>query len=183
MLDEVKFFINVLTDKTPFVDDLVFQGSDDGVAFTDLWVVDKSVHEGWNVHDFEDGSEPSFNIYRFAGASNGSCRIGEVRLLGIESIDSDTAQHSCTPKLTVDGVTTDLNPVIFDDALTPVLTSMSDRYGSVLGGETITFYGTGFSSTATTTVSIDNRDCAVSSTTTTEITCTTIDKPWVADEP
>lgn len=183
MLDEVKFFINVLTDKSPFVGELVFQGSDDGDIFTDLWTVDKSVHEGWNVHDFEDGSQPSFNIYRFAGASNGSCRIGEVRLLGIESIDSDTSQHTCTPKLTLDGVTTNLNPVTYDGALTPVLTSMSDRYGSVLGGETITFYGTGFSSSATTTVTIDNRDCAVSATTTTSITCTTSDKPYVADEP
>ena len=54
MLDEVKFFINNLTDKTPFVGNLVFQGSDDGEAFTNLWTVDASVHEGWNAHDFEE---------------------------------------------------------------------------------------------------------------------------------
>ena len=54
VLDEAKFFINNLTDKDPFVDNLVFQGSDDGAEFTDLWTVDKSIHEGWNSHDFED---------------------------------------------------------------------------------------------------------------------------------
>ena len=67
--------------------------------------------------------------------------------------------------------------------MTPVLTGMNERYGSVLGGETVEFYGTGFSSSAVTTVTIDNRDCSVTSTTTDTITCTTSDKPYVADEP
>ena len=88
VLDEVKFFINRLVDKSPFEDNLVFQGSDDGVTFTDLWTIDKSVHEGWNALDFED-DQPSYNIYRFQGAIAGSCRIGEVKLHGVESIDDD----------------------------------------------------------------------------------------------
>ena len=37
VLDEVKFFVNKLIDKSPFENNLVFQGSDDGVTFTDLW--------------------------------------------------------------------------------------------------------------------------------------------------
>ena len=64
-----------------------------------------------------------------------------------------------------------------------MLTSMSDRYGSVLGSEQVTFYGTRFSDTATTTVTIDNRACAVDSSSTTAIVCTTMDKPYVADTP
>lgn len=88
MLDEVKFFVNKLLDKTPFSENLVFQGSDDGVTFTDLWAINKSVHEGWNSHDFEE-EQPSYNIYRFQGSVSGSCRIGEVKLHGIESIDND----------------------------------------------------------------------------------------------
>ena len=64
-----------------------------------------------------------------------------------------------------------------------MLTGMSDRYGSVLGSEQVTFYGTRFSDTATTTVTIDNRACAVDSTSTTAIVCTTMDKPYVADTP
>ena len=65
VLDEVKFFVNEMVDKSPYVGSLVFQGSHDGLEFTDLWTIDAAVHEGWNSHDFEDGSQPAFNIYRF----------------------------------------------------------------------------------------------------------------------
>ena len=64
VLNEVKFFITELIDKTPFVGGLKFQGSDDGITFTDLWTIDETVHEGWNNHDFVS-DKPSFNIYRF----------------------------------------------------------------------------------------------------------------------
>ena len=165
VLDEVKFFINQLTTKVPFNNELVFQGSDDGTTFTDLWTVDASVHEGWNSHDFEEGAQPSYNIYRFQGKQSGSCRVGEVKLHGKESIDNDSTSYSCTPKLILeseDSAST-LNPVTFTSTLTPVLTGMSTRFISVLGGEDIEIYGTNFSDTATTTVMIDNRQCAVTS--------------------
>ena len=150
--------------KAPYVGNLVFQGSnDDGATFDDLWAVDAGVHEGWNSHDFEDGAQPSYNIYRFQGAASGSCRVGEIKLHGVESIDSDDSSYTCTPKLVLDGSSTDLNPVVFDATVTPVLTGMSARYGSVLGSESVEFFGTGFSSSATTTVTIDNRPCTVTS--------------------
>ena len=183
VLDEVKFFVNQLIDKSPFDGNFKFQGSDDGVTFDDLWLINKSVHEGWNSLDFEEDSRPSYNIYRFQGATAGSCRVGEVRLHGVESIDSDADSHQCTPKLHLDGEITELNPVTFDAATTPVLTGMSNRFGSVLGGEEIVFYGTGFSDTAVTTVTIDDRDCEVTAQTTDAITCTTMDKPYRPDEP
>ena len=76
-----------------------------------------------------------------------------------------------------------MNPVTFDAAYTPVLDGMSSRFGSVLGNEQVEFYGTGFSASAATTVTIDNRECVVDSTTDDTITCTTSDKPYVPDEP
>ena len=184
VLDEVKFFINQLTDKTPFNGNLKFQGSDDGTTFTDLFTVDLSVHEGWNTYDFET-NKPSYNIYRFQGAQSGSCRIGEVKLDGIESINSDATSYSCTPKLYLAGTDSavTLNPVTFSSAQTPVMTGMSTRFISVLGGETITINGTNFSASATTKVMIDNRECSSVTTTTTSITCTTADKPYVPDTP
>ena len=160
----------------------MFQGSDDGVTFTDLWNIDKSVHEGWNSLDFEE-NQPSYNIYRFQGSIAGSCRIGEVKLHGIESIDNDDSSYSCTPKLLIDDTVTELNPITFDSAYTPVLTGMSSRFGSVLGNEQVEFYGTGFSGSATTTVMIDNRECVIDTTTTDTIICTTSDKPYVPDVP
>ena len=147
-----------------------------------MWTIDKSVHEGWNALDFEE-DRPSFHIYRFQGAVAGSCRIGEVKLHGVESIDSDAESHSCTPKLTVDDVVTELNPVTFDASVTPVLTGMSTRFVSVLGGEQIVLEGTGFSDSAATTVLIDDRECIVDAQTADAITCTTSDKPYRPDTP
>ena len=60
---------------------------------------------------------------------------------------------------------------------------MSTRFGSVLGNESIVFTGTGFSASATTTVLIDDRNCAVTDKTTTTITCTTSNKPYKKDVP
>ena len=166
------------------MDNLVFQGSDDGSTFVDLWAIDKSVHEGWNSLDFEEeGERPSYNIYRFQGTKSGSCRIGEVKLHGVESIDDDQTSHVCTPKLTIGDSVTELNTVTFDENLTPVLTGMSTRFGSVLGGETVEFYGTRFSDSATTTIMIDDRECVVTTQTTTTLTCTTSDKPYRPDTP
>ena len=173
-----------MTDKTPFNGNLKFQGSDDGTTFTDLWTVDIGVHEGWNTYDFET-NKPSYNIYRFQGAQSGSCRIAEVRLHGIESINSDATSYSCTPKLYLAGTdsATTLNPVTFSSTMTPVMTGQSTRFVSVLGSESITITGTNFSASATTKVMIDNRECTSVTTTTTSITCTTSDKPYVPDEP
>ena len=189
MLDEVKFFINNLTNKTPYVGKLVFQGSDDGVSFTDLWTIDASIHEGWNSYDFEDGEQPSFNIYRFQGTESGSCRVGEVRLHGVSSIDDDGATYSCTPKLILEGEVQEsvvLNAVTYDSSITPVLEGMSARYGSVLGGEEIEFTGTGFSADAATSIFIDDIECVIDpevERSETSIKCTTGDKPYKPDEP
>jgi len=37
VLDEAKIFLNNVLDKTPFVDNLVLQGSDDGATWTDVY--------------------------------------------------------------------------------------------------------------------------------------------------
>jgi hypothetical protein len=142
------------------------------------------VHEGWNSKDFET-NKPSYNIYRFQGAQSGSCRIGEVKLHGIESIDNDSTSYTCTPKLYLAGTNSgvSLNTVSFSSTQTPVMTGMNTRFISVLGNENITITGTNFSSSATTKVWIDNRECTSVTTTTTTIACTTADKPYVPDTP
>ena len=102
---------------------------------------------------------------------------------GVESIDNDDTSYSCTPKLIIDDSVTELNSVTFDSDITTVLTGMSTRFGSVLGNEQVEFYGTGFSASAATTVTIDNRECVIDSTTEDTITCTTSDKPYRPDTP
>jgi len=184
VLDEVKFFINNLYDKTPFANNLVFQGSDDGVAWTDLWQIDDVVHEGWNTMNFKEESAPeTYAKFRFYGSTTGSCRVGEARFTGIEAINDNASSYACTPTLTVNGVSTSITDVTYDNASTGLLTAINPRFGSVLGGESVTFVGDGFSATAATTVMIDGRSCAVTGQTTNSITCTTMDKPYVPDTP
>ena len=60
VLDEAKLFINNLLDKTPYVG-AKFEGSNDGKAWTTLWTLDDTIHEGWNGKDFEAGKQPSYN--------------------------------------------------------------------------------------------------------------------------
>ena len=65
VLDSIKFFINNLNDNTPFVGNLVLQGSDDGAVYDDLWTIDANIHEGWNSMSWEEGEKPSYNRFRF----------------------------------------------------------------------------------------------------------------------
>jgi hypothetical protein len=52
------------------------------------------------------------------------------------------------------------NSVIFDGALTPLLTSIEPRFGSILGGELVKFTGTNFDSDHTKyTILIDGVEC------------------------
>jgi hypothetical protein len=77
---------------------------------------------------------------------------------------------------------TSLNSVTYSSDNTPLLSSIVPRFGSVLGGESITLTGTNFG-TSGGSVFFDNRECTIDSHTDTEIVCTTSDKPYVADTP
>lgn len=94
--------------------------------------------------------------------------------------DSNTA-YDCTPKLTVAGQTYNIGPVTYTGDKTPTLSAITPRYGSERGGESVTFTGAGFTGTAT--VLIDDRACSVTSQSDTEITCTTMDKPFSSIKP
>jgi hypothetical protein len=60
---------------------------------------------------------------------------------------------------------------------------MSTRFGSVLGGESVSFEASGLTSGDVATVTIDNRVCGSVTVSDTHVSCTTADKPYVPDEP
>lgn len=163
----------------------MFQGSNDGITFTDITTFGNEIHEGWNYVSYRDlPSKPSYNVYRYWGKVAGSCRVGEFRLTGVDVIADTNPTYPCTPNLIISGVTTPLTPVTFDGSMTPTLQSISPRFGTVTGGTTVTFTGTNFDTvTPGTSVLIDNRVCAVSTVTSTTITCVTDKKPYVPDTP
>lgn len=106
-----------------------------------------------------------------------------MRLHGVESIADNNPTYACTPKLIIDGASTDLSPITFANSKTPVLTAMSTRFGSVLGNESVTFTGTNFHASNTIEVTIDDRVCTVTAQTSTTVVCTTDKKPYVPDTP
>lgn len=189
VLDEVSFFANrfkTTTDKEKLAGKLKFQGSDDGTAWTDIFEVGDEVHEGWNTKTWsgEVGvvaqAQPAYNSYRFLGSAAGACRMGEIKIRGVEgkASASGAASDECTPKMKIDGDELDLAKVTYEVAKTAKLTSISPRFGPVTGATEVTLTGTGFTATAADhTVLLDNIPCVVSASTATTVTCTTGKRP------
>lgn len=105
-LQQVKYFIDYITDRGQYENNLAFEGSADGEEYTELFVVDGNVHEGWNYVDFEEGSYPNYRFYRFRGlgGSNGPCKIHEIAFKGNEVIQSEDETYDCTPQLVLKDV-------------------------------------------------------------------------------
>lgn len=146
MLSEAKFFINDLQNNKPFVDKLTMQGSNDsGKTWIDLWAINADVNEGWNSKVWEGDQQPAYNSYRFEGKAKGSCRISEIKFVGVEVVSNNDASFKCEAILNLGQEVTKLSEVTYDTMKTPVLTSISPRFGSVKGGTLVTLTGTGFS--------------------------------------
>jgi len=92
------------------------------------------------------------------------CKIGEIKIKGYEGIDSATSTHKCVPKLLLDGSFIDLAAEItYDGALTPKITKITPRYGSVVGGDVITFDGENFNTNmASISIVLDGKICDIS---------------------
>ena len=74
--------------------------------------------------------------------------------------------------------------ITYQNSASSVVTGISPRYGTYKGGETVTFTGTGFSTTTSeATVTIDGITCTVTSATSTQIQCTTGARPTINSNP
>lgn len=95
-VSSAKVFINNLLDVSPYDGYLRLQGSQDGSTWTDLHTYDTEIHEGWNTIFAEEGSPFSYKTFRFRGAVAGSCRVGEVQLIGLQVLASTQSSTQCT---------------------------------------------------------------------------------------
>lgn len=144
--------------------------------------MDENVHAGWNYHKWDEGEEPRYRYYRFFGTQRKGCVMNEIAFTGVETIDSNDETFTCPAKLVLGESVTDLNTVEYQGALTPALTAVSPRYGTVVGGTEITFTGTSFSDDTTKyTITLDGINCPVSAATTTSVTCTTGSRPGLRE--
>lgn len=107
----------------------------DNVTYDTIFTVGQEIHEGWNYVDFSEGQEPKYQYYRFYGSSARSCLIGEIGLKGIEVIDSTaTTYNQCAIQLNLNGESSPIavtGTVSYQAPLTPLLTSISPRWGKV----------------------------------------------------
>ena len=69
-------------------------------------------------------------------------------------------------------------PITYHSSLTPLLNSISPRFGTVVGGEVVTFTGSNFvEDTSLYTIIIDDIICPVINATATSVSCTTGKRP------
>ena len=179
VLDSVKILINNLnTSKAPFSGVTKLQGFD-GTNYVDILTLDSSIHEGWNQFEWTT-AKPAYQKYKWSGATAGSCRFGEIKYYGIVAKSDTATSTQCVPKLTIGGTSVDLNTVTYADTATPTVSALSQRYGKVTGGESLTITGTGFVN-GSTTVTIDTIACVIQSVSATSIQCTLGSRP--GDQP
>lgn len=142
VLDESKIFIGFLRNKTPYVNNLQFRGSNDNWATsTLLHTFGEELHEGWNYIDYRDDgvTKPAYNSYKFVGNATGACEVTEFKLHGVQAVSDTTDSYVCTPKIFL-GTTqlttsSPLADVTYTAASTPKITDITPRYGSELGGD------------------------------------------------
>lgn len=148
----------------------------DGSTYTDIFTVGDNVMEGWNYYTWDNLIDyQQFRFYRFKGDLPDACRMSEIKFRGVETVANNAEEYSCPVDIYIDKTksSTFSNTVTYQKTLTPILTKVSPRYGSVTGGETVTFTGTGFSATTSDyTIIIDTIACSVTAASTTSVTCT-----------
>lgn len=154
-----------------------FQGSNDNANWNTLATVDQTVHTGWNVLKSIDTAP--YRYVRFLHNSTSSCNIAEFQIFGIIFSPLTVALASQTADVIYyDG----FNTKTFAGALeyrqdkTPIVTSVSPRYGDIFGGYTLNLTGTNLDA-GTAVIKIDGIACSVTSSSATTILCTVGARP------
>ena len=174
-------------DKELFEDLLVFQGSNDGANYDDLYTADAFIHEGFNTINLDVDADnnsvdkPAYRYYRFKNSVAGGCKIGEVILNGWIVHSDNAATYAVNPQFEIDGTSQAMTATVtYSSSLTPTVTGVSPIQVSVLGGDEVTFTGTGFSNSINDIeIKIDGVACSVSAATTTSISCTAGTRPGI----
>ena len=155
-------FIYSIVDIQHYNNNFKLQGSNDGWATSvDLHIFNGDIHEGWNYVTFSE-NRPEYSSYRFFGNAVKQWQVTEFSFYGVETINTDSDSFECVPVMEVSGQKLDgftLNSVTYSDSMTPVITDISPRFGSVRGGTIVTLTGDNLIGEAS--VLFDNRSCEI----------------------
>ena len=145
-----------------------------------LGKVDQTVHSGWNV--VASVNNNTYRYIRFSHNSTSQCNIAEFQLFGITyssaTVASITSQASNVVYSDGFNSVTLASQVTYASANTAIITSISPQYGSISGGDTVSFTGTNLNF-STPTIVIDDITCTVSTVNSTLITCITGARPAI----
>ena len=178
-----------------------FDVSNDGFAWTTIYTI-TSAHEGWNCagvnndnpHDAPTCALPAqpapVRYVRYHSAAK-RCSLAFLEFSGIAAspdgvcgvaveIQATLSHASHGPVATNRSVThsefTNIASYSYSTAQTPEVTAIEPRFGSSLGGTSVTLTGAGLPTTiATAMVELNDRDCAVTAVSDdgSSVTCTT----------
>ncbi|CAG9312591.1 unnamed protein product [Blepharisma stoltei] len=151
--------------------------------YTNKWVVPV------NNQDSDDYPVYTYRYYRlYQEYAGNNYYINEVSIfgfIGLSETDTDitcdlTTNYPSTSSRLLSGSSSSYASAIqYKGSITPYITDFSPKFGTSLGGDTITFTGSFGASTAVSdvTITIDEVSCSVTSVTSTQIQCTTSPRP------
>lgn len=149
----------------------------DGTTWVNLTVLDSTVHTGWNIWKPQSALTTYYRYVAFRHNSTSACNLAEFEVSGYLYAGSVTSLSSNSRAIALNnGVQTTAftQNVNYESSLTPLVTNISPRYASPVGGTDITITGSGFGTDASAvTVVIDGVTCSVQGVTDTSIVCTT----------
>lgn len=119
-----------------------FEGSNDNSTWSQLAVVDQTIHSGWNTLRSKD--QTPYRYIRFKHNSTSECSIGEMQLFGRFISNTAVTLTSQTSTLTyIDGFNSQpfTNLIEFRQDHTAVVSGVNPRYGDIFGGYTLTLTG------------------------------------------
>lgn len=151
----------------------VFQGSNDGKTWTTLATIDQTVHTGWNVFASKDTS--AYRYIRYLHNSTSKCSLAEIKLYGIlySKVDANLDRQPADFYYN-DGYNKKLfkDYLFYTTSFTPVVTSVSPRYGSPDGNYPLILTGSNLGFDPNIVILIDGVLCAFPVASDTEIKCT-----------
>lgn len=159
-----------------------FQGSNDGITWINLATIDQTVHSGFNTILSQD-TTPYRYIRFLDSVGTSQCNLAEFQIYGVVSTTLNNVSPLTTSPSDVtyyDGLNTQTftNDIIYDPSATPVITSISPKFGDIFGNYDITFTGTNLN-LGTVVVTIDGIPCVYKSSTSTQIICTAGARPSI----
>mmetsp|Transcript_20181 Transcript_20181/g.37625 ORF Transcript_20181/g.37625 Transcript_20181/m.37625 type:complete len:2913 (-) Transcript_20181:48-8786(-) len=143
-----------------------FKGSDDGSTWSTLYTFN-FVNDGWNY--WHPSSPTAYRFYRFTKPS--SCSLVEIKFYGVSFLDSSSSAESCPIKVSNSSSVFELGSVEYSTAHTPVVSRVSPKYASVLGGTDLNFYGLYLQDVVA--VTLDGVNCPIVNHNSTVVSCKT----------